>query len=159
MDYSKCVIYKLVGDEGVYIGHTTQLEIRGGAHHCPSNRCYSNKLTNTQKPIILEEYPCTDLTEARQREQYWMDKEDNLVNKARAFNNRDDYAIYQRQYLIDNRKKINENQRKYERKSRAEKTPTYLAKLERAKERVTCSCGMDLSKKSLKKHKERKGCL
>ena len=84
-DYSKCIIYKLVGEcGGVYIGHTVDMRKRENKHKHYSNECMSRELVN---PIMeeVEKYPCNNFTEARMREQYWMDLYPECVNKMRAY--------------------------------------------------------------------------
>ena len=84
-DYSNCIIYKLVGEcGGVYIGHTVDMRKRENNHSCFRNDCMSRELVN---PIMeeVEKYPCNNFTEARMREQYWMDLYPECVNKMRAY--------------------------------------------------------------------------
>ena len=91
-DYSKCKIYKLVGEGGsVYIGHTTEtLETRESQHKHPSNKCVSNTMVNL-KIEILEDYPCADLLNARMREQFYMDQYPDRINIENAYTDKKEY--------------------------------------------------------------------
>ena len=92
-DYSKCKIYKLVGEcGGVYIGNTVQtLERRKEKHLSNLNNCVSRSLTNPEIHL-LEDYPCNNETEAKIREQFYMDQYPERIN-------------YKDSYVTDEQKK------------------------------------------------------
>tara|TARA_R110002072_G_scaffold3786_2_gene27073 strand:+ start:8774 stop:9340 length:567 start_codon:yes stop_codon:yes gene_type:complete len=132
-DYSKCVIYKLVGNcGGVYIGHTIDIHNRKKGHECISNTCISRDLVKPIQLIELETYPCNNKQEACQREQYYMDLLSDNINKQRAYistedrekhqkiwskryydNNRDECLIKSKQYQSQNREHVNEYNKTY----------------------------------------------
>ena len=146
MDYSNCVIYKLIGEcGGVYIGHTINIKNRMWHHKAPSNPNSSNVLT-IKTHIVLENYPCANFEEARIREQYWMDKEPIIINARRAVGLppteasrrwRENNPI---RYVEQNKVKWAKNREKRMRK-------------------VTCVCGDTLQSSNLKRHQRTKGCL
>lgn len=98
-DYSKCVIYKLYcKDETIkeiYVGHSTNVIKRYSSHF----RDYKKKKSTEYKYKfirenssfenwsieILEFYPCKNLSEATQREQYWINRLGATLNKINAY--------------------------------------------------------------------------
>jgi hypothetical protein len=88
MDYSKCIIYKIVCNDlsvsDCYVGHTTNFKQRKNHHRADCNfegsRSYTYKLYQTMREkggrdnwsmIEIEKYPCQDFNEATARERYW----------------------------------------------------------------------------------------
>ena len=138
MDYSKCVIYKLVGEcGGVYVGHTIDPINRGYRH------TYIEKVKN---PVMteIEKYPCSGEAEARMREQHWIDIIKPTANQIRAFRTPEQKA---------------QQNLKYCKEQRDERRPAYLNKLARAKEKVTCDkCGATLNRGCMWKHQKRDVC-
>ena len=146
MDYSKCVIYKLVGEcGGVYIGHTINIKNRLWHHKAPSNPNSSNVLT-IKTHIELEKYPCANFEEARVREQYWMDKEPIVINAKRAV--RLPQTEVSRRWRENNPLRDSELTKRNNAKNR-----------EKRMSKVTCICGLTLQSGNLKRHQRKKGCL
>ena len=88
MDYSKCVIYKIVCKDlskiDVYVGSTTDFVRRKACHKYDCNtensKNYNCKLYQYIREnggwdnftiVIIEQYPCNNYEEARTRERYW----------------------------------------------------------------------------------------
>tara|TARA_R110000803_G_C11774801_1_gene295774 strand:+ start:45 stop:524 length:480 start_codon:yes stop_codon:yes gene_type:complete len=87
-DYSKGKIYKIVADNGVYVGSTkNRLTWRIWKHRNDKKKGIVNssgKLNlDTAEIILLENYPCESKIQLNEREQYWIDQYD-CVNKIRA---------------------------------------------------------------------------
>ena len=87
---TKIYILRCEGTNKVYIGHTARpLTQRLSTHKTDKNsRCASKQLFSIGKVTIheLENYPCDSKTEAKKREQYFIDLYSPLcVNQQRAF--------------------------------------------------------------------------
>lgn len=91
MDYSKCVIYKIVCNDlsvtDCYVGHTTNFTQRKKQHKCDcnveNNKHYNFKLYQTIRAnggwenwsmIEIEKYNCKDIYESIARERYWYEQ-------------------------------------------------------------------------------------
>ena len=169
IDYNNTIIYKIQhedDDELVYVGHTTDFTKRKYAHknYCnnPNNSKHNYKIYkiirdnggwSSFRMIEIKKYPCSDANEACTEEDRIMREMKATMNSQRAYtglntqqyhiqyyiDNADNKKKKQRQYKIDNRDKIRENNR----------------------ERITCNCGCVVNKSSLlihnktKKHLER----
>ena len=96
-DYSKAVIYKIYcKDEKVtdiYIGHTTCFYQRCILHKSTCNnenaKGYNIKIYKIIREnggwenwnmTIIENFPCNDIYEAKERERYWIEKESSTLN-------------------------------------------------------------------------------
>ena len=116
-DYQKAFIYKLVSDKinKIYIGSSAEtLEIRFRIHKSKTNGCYSKILFDLGEVEIkkLEDYPCNNDNELRQREQYYMDLyKPRIVNKNKAYETED-----QKKEQNNNRSKENYQKNKEEKK-------------------------------------------
>ena len=96
-DYSKTIIYKIkCNDELVldfYVGHTTCFKSRKYMHksHCKTNTLKLYQMIRANggwqnwSMIEIELYPCNSSTEARIREQYWIDELKAKLNMYKAF--------------------------------------------------------------------------
>ena len=77
-DYSECKIYKISSisrPDLVYYGHTIdKLENRNYEHKLKSNKCASYQITKLEDSYIelIEDYPCSSLKEAKDREAYYI---------------------------------------------------------------------------------------
>ena len=91
-DYSQGKIYKITSSQtkDIYVGSTTALLNKRFEYHINNNRnagiCSSKHLLKFDdcKIELIEEYPCENHLELREREQYFMDLLDNVINKQRA---------------------------------------------------------------------------
>ena len=88
-DYSKTIMYKLVGSEMTYYGHTTKtLEWRKDMHIADAIRgkkrrqCTASQivLAGDFEIVLLEEYPCSNKKEVQKRERWWISNNE-CVNK------------------------------------------------------------------------------
>tara|TARA_R110000744_G_C18987694_1_gene520155 strand:- start:38 stop:424 length:387 start_codon:yes stop_codon:yes gene_type:complete len=78
-------IYRIFNDTHSYVGSTKNLKNRMSSHKTPSSECMARFIINEglYDVEILEE--CDD--ESRlDKEQYWMDKFDNLINTHNTYN-------------------------------------------------------------------------
>jgi hypothetical protein len=91
VDYSKTIIYKIECENECYVGHTTNFINRKYQHKRECKMKQSNQFVYlflydknwTMTPI--EEFSCDNLTQARIREQYWIDKLKPYLNHYGAF--------------------------------------------------------------------------
>jgi hypothetical protein len=153
MDYSKCLIYKLVCNnldvKDCYVGHTTNYKQRKGLHKSSCNNSNS-KLYNLKvyqfirenggwtnwSMVLVENYPCNDVLEARARERYWFEilnanlnsevpnrnqKEYYETNKEKIAEyykewnkvNKEHLAEYNKEYRETNKEKVVEYQKEW----------------------------------------------
>jgi hypothetical protein len=128
MDYSKCLIYKLVCDnfdvKDCYVGHTTNFKQRKRQHKCntnnPNSKLYNLKVyefirenggwTNWSM-VLVEYFPCNDELEARARERFWYENLNGSLNS--QYPNRSVKEYYNdNKNIIKNKHKIyNENKK------------------------------------------------
>lgn len=97
MDYSKCVIYKIVCKDltvtDCYVGHTTNFTQRKKGHknacNCETNKNHNLKVYQTIRAnggweewsmIEIEKFPCKDFNEATARERYWYEQLNSKLN-------------------------------------------------------------------------------
>ena len=75
-------VYRIIGDNGVYIGSTTKpLNERMRLHKSHRNHCVSKQLINPRIELIEE---CT-IEDRYIREQYYIDKTADCVNHKKAY--------------------------------------------------------------------------
>tara|TARA_R110002096_G_scaffold289555_1_gene483793 strand:- start:44 stop:481 length:438 start_codon:yes stop_codon:yes gene_type:complete len=112
MDYSKGKIYKIVADNGVYVGSTINTLHRRFQKHKydlkKSRKCYSSKLNlDTAEIILLENYPCKSRNQLLWKEREWMEKIE-CVNKDRPIITGEERKEYQKQVSQTNKPKYNQ---------------------------------------------------
>ena len=106
----------------IYVGSTKQKLNRRLTAHRNDKRinhyCSSSKL-NLDYCIIYELEKCNE-EDRKEREQYWIDKLDCVNDNNTIFdrkeydkNNKEQIAIYKRQWYIKNKQKIREQHRQY----------------------------------------------
>lgn len=183
IDYSKCVIYKICcKDPSVtyeYYGHTTNKINRKREHKYSCNnensKNYNLKVYQVIREnngwdnwdfIIIEDYPCQNVDEARLRERYWIelkqpqlnfqipsrtceewynDNRNELLEKNKKYNkrNREKILEYQKKYYEDNKQKILEKQKKY-----------YEENEERISQKIICECGSKIRSSEMSRHRK-----
>ena len=129
-DYSKTIMYKIVGSGMTYYGHTTTtLEKRKSNHRSKAKSVTLKKKTCKSKLIVdagdwemieIEKYPCANVKEARARERYWIENHE-CVNKnipGRTYkewtdDNKSRMTDYYKAYYETNRTKIAECHKAY----------------------------------------------
>lgn len=150
-DYTKSKIYKIVGGGLTYIGSTTQtLVARFRGHKVekqsrPLKKCAAFQLLDYDdcKIELLEEYPCNNNNELRERERYWFENIEN-INKIKPLRTEDEKKEYHKLYNTQYIRKDNYY------KNNRERT------LLRMKEKVVCECGCSIKKGNLKDHQQTK---
>jgi len=196
IDFSKCVIYKICCKDptitDVYVGHTTDKTNRKRRHRSRCNnendKCYNfyvyqfirdNGGWDNFEMIIIEEYPCENVDEARLRERYWLETLGATLNKYIPSRTRQEYVeqnreiiyeknreyreqnreiIYEknREYREQNKEIIREKKRKYREQNkeiiREKKREYYQKNKEILNKKIVCECGVECSKKHQLKH-------
>lgn len=106
-DYQKSIIYGYFCYETgeVYIGSTiTTLEDRDHNHHCDRNRCMSKQIIQrgNYRLDIIEHYPCDTKDQLCIREDWWIARTPNCINKIRAFLTLEERKEYQAKWFKKN---------------------------------------------------------
>ena len=169
-DYTKGKIYKLISSQtkDVYIGSTTTTLYLRFMYHINNNKstgdCSSKELLKFDdcRIELIEDYPCDSHLELREREQYFMDLLDNVINKQRAVVKPQQQRTAE--YRANNPDKVKEsynNWRENHLESEANRQAIYFAKNKEAlkikhKERhvkVKCEyCEKEIGKYQLPRH-------
>jgi hypothetical protein len=162
MDYSKCIIYKIVCNDlsvsNFYIGHTTNFKQRKSAHrtacNCESGSGYNTILYQTMranggrdnwKMIEIEKYSCKDFNEACARERYWIETLKPTLNTMRPFVTEEERLSKQKQYLEEHKEERNAKQKQYREKLIADNDEFYKMHYDKYKTQI---------KERVKKYKE-----
>jgi hypothetical protein len=176
MDYSKCCIYKIEHIENeslVYVGHTTNFNKRKGEHKSSckneNGRAFNFKLYqmirdnggfDRFKMIEVEKYPCKDKREAERRENEVMKELKANMNTMKSFTTEDERKEKEKQYYETNKEKIQEYYEtnkeciKEYMKQYREDNKEYIK--EKKREKITCKCGCEVVKGTLKRHERNK---
>jgi hypothetical protein len=183
-DYSKTAIYKIyckdVSNNTIYVGHTTNFKGRKAVHTSKSkiDKDYSLKLYSIIKGNggwenyymdIIEEYPCSNKIEAKQREQYWYNELNADMNQLMPYistedikkkrsnyqkkyflENRDYYSNYTKQYYAKNPEKMKERAIQYYNVNKEQ-----ICKKNK-ENRITCECGVNIRYADKSKHNKSK---
>jgi group I intron endonuclease len=173
-DYSKAKIYRLVcnitGKQ--YIGSTCYTLSQRKAKHVYEAK-KQNKYIRSKDVIdggnysiiLVENYPCNNIDELKQRERYFIETIE-CVNFAIPASTRKEveqrhretekYKETTKKYEENNKEKIKERQQKYRDEHREELSKKAC---EYGTKRVVCDCGLELQRGNLLKHKKRKAHL
>jgi hypothetical protein len=178
VDYKNTKIYYIqVGDKRYY-GHTAEkyLSTRESKHRSNFKQGETmplykllrenNMNENDIKLVFVENFPCENVEEAKQRERWWVEY-DGELNKLRPIitdaerleyfktyykNNKEEKNTYSKQYRQDRLDERREKDRDYYYKNKE----TVLEKLRRI---VACDvCGKELTKNHLSRHKKTSRC-
>lgn len=146
-------IYKKDNPTECYIGQTKHsIEVRLYQHWADRNKkvaCGISKLMrlSTRDDFKIETLETCEKEIARQREQYWIDKEGKL-NIQNAVKDKDydkNYAKQYRQLHPRNKEKHNQNEKAFYQRHKQEI-------LEKNKEKVVCECGLEINKRHITRH-------
>ena len=168
VNYQDGKIYQIVDLETdeCYIGCTCEPTLaRRLAKHVGNFKGYKNNkdnfmtsfkiLENNNYDIqLIENFPCDSRDELHAREGYWIRKTDCV--------NRNISGRTHKEWIIDNKDKIRERQKKYNRINKqhiSEKSKTYRENnveqiRKRKSEVVDCECGSSVRKNDLSRHKK-----
>jgi hypothetical protein len=163
MDYSKCVIYKLVCNDltvtDCYVGHTTNFTQRKKLHksccNCETSNNYNLKVYQTIRAnsgwenwsmIEIEKFPCKDFNEAAARERYWYEQlkvnlnmcVPNRSKKEYSETHKEEFKQYHKEYY---KKYEEENKEELKAKRKEYREENKEKILEKMKEKFTCECG------------------
>ena len=138
-NYKNTVIYKIYcKDESIsdiYIGHTTNFKQRNKLHksncNVESSKGYNYKIYKIIREnggwdnwnmIIIENYPCENVDDARYRERYWIEKESSQLNVTIPNRSKKEYAQI---YRTVHKEEISEKAKIY-RNNNKEKIKDYI---------------------------------
>ena len=188
-DFSKGKIYKITNDynDDVYIGSTCDRLVKRFAAHkaAAKQEKYINiplyKLINELgfqrfRIQLIEEFPCNDKYELRQREGHYIRELSKNLNKNIAGRTVKEYydknkekildyqKQYQKEYKEKNKEKINDYNKQYKEDNKEkikETVKEYYGKnkeqiLEKQKEKINCVCGSSFCKGKLSRHEKTK---
>lgn len=169
VNYGNGKIYKIISSntDKIYIGSTTKKylsqridEHRSAFKSNKVKKCKSEELMqhHDAQIVLLENYPCKSKDELYARERYWYDKfKDVVVNERRPHLSEEEKRVENnekaKKYRENNRDKINDKARVYNKKNWA---LTYAKHkdtiLEKQKIKVVCECGSECRKSDMSKH-------
>lgn len=170
VNYQEGKIYKLssISKNLVYYGSTCNMLIkRFSDHKTPKNRCSSKEVIDCGDAIIelVELFPCNSKIELHNREGYYIANNECVnkciagrTNKEWREDNKEHVANYDKEYREKHKEELKEKDRPRAilRQKRYRETEGYKEKQKLRAEKITCECGIILSKQSLNKHKNRK---
>lgn len=170
IDYSKCVIYKIVCNDldvkDLYVGHTTDFRRRKNRH---KHSCYNEALPaytfkvyemiranggwDNWSMIEVEKYACSDSNEAISRERHWYEALQANLNS--DYPGRTTKERYDKNREIINEKKkthyqLNRERILLEQKAYVEKNKEVVS--ERRKEKIKCECAYVYTKSNRARH-------
>lgn len=163
IDYSNCKIYKICCKDPQityeYYGHTTNEIERKRLHknkcNNPNSKAYNCKLYQTIREnggfenwnmIIIENYECNNVNEAKLRERYWIELRQSQLNSYIPLRTIDEYyKSNKEEYTERNKQYYNENKEHIKQKSRERwelnKESMNEKREEYRKKKINCECG------------------
>ena len=166
IDYSRTCMYKIcckdpsIKDE--YYGHTTDKTKRKHSHksvcHKPDAKGHNtyvyqfirnNGGWDNWTMVVIEEYPCENINQARARERYWIETQQATLNKQIPTKtqqewieeHKEEIIEYKKQYYEEHREELLEQKKKYREEFR-----------EKLYEKFECECGGEYTKNGKSKH-------
>jgi len=165
IDYQNTFIYKLVhkddlDDKNIYIGHTTNLRLRKTAHKSDCNnvngRLYNINLYKFIREnggwdcwnmLKVEDYPCKDVYEAKNRERYWIKELGAILNMTEPNRTLKEWYLDNKDYMV-------EKQRDYY------NTNSVDIREKRKNNVIECpNCGSNITRSNLSTHQRSLKCL
>ena len=166
-DFSKGKIYKITNDynDDVYVGSTCDTLVKRFSYH----KSDMNKSKYVKTPLyvlmneigndrfrieLIEDYPCEDKYQLRQREGYYIRQKGTLNRKIECrtkkeynIENADKIKKQKQEYNIENADEVKEYKKEY-----------YTKNVEWIKqqkgEKIICECGCEMNKSSLINHRK-----
>lgn len=166
MDYKNGKIYRLVYGDKQYVGSTTQplykrrhehkLAWQRGDTRTTSSILFeeAHKDNGEVEIVLIEEFPCTNRDQLRQRERHWFENiEGGCINKRIPITTSQEHKEKNRKrntkYREANRQNIRQRHKKWEQENKTK------IKTKRS-EKITCECGVEITRGCMSKHKKRK---
>jgi hypothetical protein len=180
-DYSKGKIYKIVVDTDKeykpYVGSTIEELSRrmaghrskyknwkkNGKRHMTSYDLFDKFGVDKCKIILLDEYPCENISQLLMKEREWFDKIE-CCNKVKPFISKEEIFEQKKEYYQSNKEEITKKQKIYNQENKeqiAKRVKIYNQKnkeqiTEKKKENFECVCGSIICKYSKVKHEKSK---
>jgi len=178
IDYSKTIMYKLVhkddlDDVNIYVGHTTNFTERKRAHKTTCNNfkrkeyffnvyrfIRDNGGWGEWEMLKIEDYPCKDVYEAKNRERYW-------IKELKPILNTNEPCRTEKEWRTANTQRLKEYNDKYKEENKEQYKKLYKKwyeingdkKNERKREKVECDkCKNIVSRNYLTEHKKTLKC-
>jgi hypothetical protein len=170
MDYSRTIIYKIVCNDlkikDCYVGATTEFTKRKNSHKHRYNEINEIKVYQFIRAnggwdnwtmVMIEEYPCKSKLESDMRERYWLEilkaeLNNNVPNRTkqeRYEDNKIETLEKAKEYRQENKELIKERDAKKYQNNKENIN-------QKAKEKITCECGLICNKSSKSKHQKTK---
>lgn len=179
VDYNNAIIYKIVHKENkedvLYIGHTTNFRKRKNHH---KTTCNNNTNINSHSHYKIykyirenggwdcfvmsevEKYPSKSKSKVREREQYWFNQFNPILNNKKAFSTEDEIKEYYLSYPQVNKEKRQKWENEYYKKNKEKivnyHKEWYIANKNKLKEVVLCECSQYVTRNCLTRHKKSK---
>lgn len=164
IDYSNTKIYKLVCKDlnvkFIYVGYTTDWIVRKYKHKYESNSNIKNFKVYTMirenggwenwDMILIEEFPCENSLQARQRERHWYETLNSTLNTHNPYRNdtnewfeenRETKSKKFKQYYEENKEELKDRHKKY-----------YEENKEEINRKCECECGSSYNKQGKARH-------
>jgi len=158
MDYSKCLIYKIVCNDLLvtycYVGRTTNFKHRKSQHKCSCNNETSNSKCKVYdvirdnggwdnwSMIEIQKYPCKDIYEAIAKEREWYEiLNANLNGNIPNRTHKERYEANKEKILEKANNNYKENKEKKLLYSKQYYEKNKISILNKAKEKYVCDCG------------------
>ena len=172
-DFQNGKIYKITNDynDDVYVGSTCDILTKRFSYHKADSLRVQKKNSLLYKLIneigferfriqLIEDYPCEDMYQLRQREGYWI-RTIGTLNKRIA--GRTDYDYYQdnkerfikysNEYREQNKEKCKDYREQNKEKSKEYREQNKDKMKEYKKQTILCDCGLCIQKYTLSRHK------
>jgi hypothetical protein len=180
-DYQKCVMYAILhrGLGLEYIGHTTNFIARKSAHKlcCIDNNLFVYKTIRENggweewEMVLISEYPCENLTQARIEEERLRKERGSTLNSYKAYTSKEEHKEYYEKYREEHKEEHKEYYKKYREehkeyfKTKDEKyyeehkeeltqkqKEHYEKNKEKINETIKCECGANHSRQNKSRH-------
>jgi group I intron endonuclease len=164
-DFTKAKIYKITNDfnDDIYVGSTCDTLVRRFISHKADStreRFQNRSLYKLMNEIgferfriqLIEDYPCEDLYQIRQREGFW-------IRQIGTLNQRIESRTGQ-EYHEDNKDKINLRHREHWKEvkdaTNEKRREEYAENKEKIRVRIICQCGAEICKRDKAAHERTK---
>jgi group I intron endonuclease len=151
-DFSKGKIYKITNDynDDVYVGSTCDTLVKRFSSHKSNMNCkekFNRSLNVLMREIgkerfrieLIEDYPCKDKYELRQREGHYIRELGTLNSLIAGREKQENYQENREEILSKNKERYEKNKEKY---------------LKTMNEKVQCECGCFVSRTNLRRHQQ-----
>ncbi len=164
-DFAKGKIYKITNDlnDDIYVGSTCDTLVKRFIYHKSDSKKEIEQIRPLYKLMheigfqrfriqLIEDYPCEDLYQLRQREGYWIRQIGTLNQRIESRTDKE--------YHQDNKDKINLRHREHWKDvkdvTNEKRREKYEENKEKIRVRIICECGAEICKRDKAKHERTK---